>query len=137
MYRKTSDPITVWVHFSLIKSGGRRRGGGTVTSPAAPQHKLELFDIIPEIMHCWVFFPNLLFCSVSIFYLVIGWCCRNSLFAWHRNHNVCLRLKAGGSVWLCRWSSLAAAVQMKDRVLLKEGESWKVGHKKEKGVTSC
>lgn len=37
MYRKTSDPITVWVHFSLIKSGGRRRGRPT----AAPKHTLS------------------------------------------------------------------------------------------------
>lgn len=81
MYRETSDPITVWVHFSLIKSGGRHMWGWgvevvgarerpTVTSPAAPQHKPpSLFDGIPEMMHL---FFNLLFRSVSIFYSLIG-----------------------------------------------------------------
>lgn len=74
MYREASDPITVWVHFSLIKSGGRHMWGGgggpTVTSPAAPQHKPpSLFDGIPEMMHLLF---NLLFRSVSIFYSLIG-----------------------------------------------------------------
>lgn len=52
MYRKASDPITVWVHFSLIKSGGRRRG-----RPIAPtqmfqlhQNKTLKFNLILEIM---------------------------------------------------------------------------------------
>lgn len=38
MYRKISDPITAWVHFSLIKSGGRRRGRPTATTQMFQLH---------------------------------------------------------------------------------------------------
>lgn len=62
MYRETSDPITVWVHFSLIKSGGRHmwgvcgggrggRGGGLVVGERErdPQLQAQLHhNINPE-----------------------------------------------------------------------------------------
>ena len=52
MYRKSSDPITVWVHFSLIKSGGRRRGRPTATGQMFQLHQntTSTFILILEIV---------------------------------------------------------------------------------------
>lgn len=61
MYRKTSDPITVWVHFSLIKSGGRRRGRPT----AAPKHTLSPPETPEKQQKNITVFSMLIFLSVN------------------------------------------------------------------------
>lgn len=117
VYRKTSDPITVWVHFSLIKSGGRLRGRPT----AAPKHTLsppKPWWSNKRMLHFsyWYFWQ-------FIVYLHSAKIMEVCILSWKRVKCVCVA---------CRWSGLTAAVQMKDGVLLKEWEGWKVGHKKKR-----
>lgn len=51
MYRETSDPTTVWVHFSLIKSGGRRSRLWNQSVKVVQKQNLSSYNPILEMMH--------------------------------------------------------------------------------------
>lgn len=133
VYRKSSDPITVWVHFSLIKSGGRRRGRPTATGQMFQLHQNTASTFYSNSWNCancacWF--------SYIILYPVIGWSIK-CLYLHGTKTTVCLRKKKKGkkagecmcladgpaSQQLCKW---------KTECRWRRWERWKVGHKRKR-----